>query len=415
MHQLFHSFYKSLLFAILLFSLPLSLQAGKDPDKKEAAPHEVSAQICGSCHQKIYSEWKSSMHAQSSALVDPIHGAFYRKVVGDPTQEGVTKKGKYPVCLRCHTPNAALQKKTKLDANPIFNEGVNCIYCHTITKFKGTVKPNGKLRLGDAAYEVSRTALQSPSGKTYSGTAKPADASGITPDFHPFPMVGGDTALIKSNDLCMGCHDRRNNFHGVALCATGTEIADSKTFGACQSCHMATAADGHSDHSMAGGHVKDMVRRGLTMGMDVKENGGKFAVTVKIFNQLPHKFPTGAPFRDLYLKLIAYDKEGKQLWQNTTKKTPRKEDPKAMFIYSLGDAEGELSGPPKATQVLSDTRLEPGKEVVLEYAIPADSVKVVRAELLYNLLPPKLIKKLDAVLTDDLRKPKLAAFAEVKF
>lgn len=417
MRQLPHAFFKLLLPAVLLLFLPLSLQANPDPGKsssKAGAPHEVSAEVCGSCHKEIFDEWKGSMHAQSSALVDPIHGAFYRKVIGDPRQEGVlTKKGKYPVCLRCHAPNAAIQKKTKLDSKIAFNEGVNCVFCHTLTKFKGTTKPNGKLRLGQAAYENSRTALQAPSGKNYSTSEKSASAGATAPDFHPFPMEGGKSVLLKSNDACMGCHDRRNNFHGVPLCATGTEIADSKVFTSCQSCHMATV-NGHADHSMAGGHNEDMVRRGITMALDVTEKAGQYQATVKLINKLPHKFPTGAPFRNVYLKLTAYDDGGNVLWQNY-KTHPMKDDPKAAFVYILGDDEGKPAMPPKAKQVLSDSRLDPNTERVLDYTIPADKVKVVRAELLYNLLLPKLVTQLDKVLTDDLRNPKQAAFAEVRF
>ncbi len=400
------------LFSVMLLSPALSADPGR-VSVKPTAPHEVSAEVCGSCHKEIYAEWKSSMHAQSSALVDPIHGAFYRKVVGDPAREDVTKKGKYPVCLRCHAPNAAMQKKTKLDATPAFNEGVNCVFCHTLTGFKGTVKPDGKLRLGQAAYEVSKTALQAPSGKNYSTAERPANATETTPDFHPFPMVGGKAALYKTNDVCMGCHDRRNNFHGVPLCATGTEIAESKSVATCQSCHMATV-NGHADHSMAGGHVEDMVRRGIIMTMDVKKKGGKYLATVRMRNKLPHKFPTGAPFRNAYLKLTAYDANGKQIWQNF-QKHPMKDDPKAMFVYTLGDGQGKPAMPPKAKEVLSDTRLAPNQEKVLEYAIPAKNVQVIRAELLYNLLLPKLVKQLDQVLTDSLRSPKLAAFAETRF
>ncbi|HID81410.1 MAG TPA: cytochrome c family protein [Chromatiales bacterium] len=416
MRQLSHVLYKSLLPTILLLSLPLSSQANPDPGKtsiKAGAPHEVSAEVCGSCHKEIYAEWKGSMHAQSSALVDPIHGAFYRKVVGDPKQEGVTKKGKFPVCLRCHAPNAAIRKKTKLDSKIAFNEGVNCVFCHTLTKFKGTTKPNGKLRLGQAAYENSTTALQAPSGKNYSTAEKPEGASVTTPGFHPFPMEGGNSALLKSNDVCMGCHDRRNNFHGVPLCATGTEIADSKVFTSCQSCHMATV-NGHADHSMAGGHTEDMVRRAVIMDLNVSKKDGQYQATVKILNKLPHKFPTGAPFRNVYLKLTAYDDGGNVVWQNY-KTHPMKEDPKAMFVYTLGDDEGKPAMPPKAKKVLSDTRLEPNTEKSLSYQIPASGIKVVRAELLYNLLLPKLVTQLDKVLTDDLRNPKQAAFAEVRF
>ena len=55
--------------------------------------HHVSATECKDCHAEIYSQWKGSMHANSTALKDPIHGAFYKAVIGDPQQEGIQKKG----------------------------------------------------------------------------------------------------------------------------------------------------------------------------------------------------------------------------------------------------------------------------------------------------------------------------------
>lgn len=78
------------------------------------------------------------MHAQSTALKDPIHATFYKIVVGSPTEEGVKHKasGKYPICLQCHAPNAAIDKKTKLDAKTAYGEGVNCVACHTLTVFR---------------------------------------------------------------------------------------------------------------------------------------------------------------------------------------------------------------------------------------------------------------------------------------
>ena len=119
--------------------------------------HHVSAEVCKSCHQDVYRQWSQSMHAQSTALSDPIHATFYKMVVGDPTQEGVVHKasGKFPVCLQCHAPNAARDKTTKLDANVAYSEGVNCVACHTLSSYKGIQGEGGKLRLGLKAYELS--------------------------------------------------------------------------------------------------------------------------------------------------------------------------------------------------------------------------------------------------------------------
>lgn len=379
-------------------------------------PHEVSAVVCAACHQEIYDEWKGSMHAQSSAIVNPIHGAFYRNVMGDPTKEGVTsKKGKYPVCLKCHTPNAALQGKTKLDAKPAFNEGVNCIYCHTITHFKGTRKDDGKLRLGIDAYEISSTHLQAPSGINYSTAAVPGSPTATSTPFHPFPLEGGNSPLFKSNDLCMGCHDIRKNFHGVPLCNTGDEIATSGSDTTCQSCHMPmTGKNGHASHKMMGGHSPAMVRRAVSMALDTQKNGDMLETTITIVNKLPHKFPTGAPFRTVILRLIAFDDGGNELWKNY-QKHPMKDDPQAAFVYTLGDGEGNPTMPPTAKEVISDNRMEPHETRVLEYQIPATNVKVIQAEIIYTLLWPKLMEKLDAVLPDDMKAPRRAAFAEIRF
>ena len=101
--------------------------------EEKVSIHHVGPVACKQCHEEIYNQWKGSMHANSSALKDPIHGAFYRNVVGDPTQEGVRKGGKYPVCLKCHAPVAALDKKTKLDAAEAYANGISCVTCHAPT------------------------------------------------------------------------------------------------------------------------------------------------------------------------------------------------------------------------------------------------------------------------------------------
>lgn len=403
-------------FPIFLFLFPVAAYSAQDIVNVPVptGPHEVTSQLCGACHIEIYQEWKGSMHANSTALKDPIHGAFYRNVIGDPTEEGVTKKGKYPMCLKCHAPNAALKRKTKLDAQPAFNEGVNCIFCHTITGFKGVVKDDGKLRLGADAYEISNTSLQAPSGKNYSTGPMPEKTTSITKPFHPFPMEGGNAPLFKSNAVCMGCHDQRKNFHGIPLCATGDEIATSKSSTTCQSCHMPmTKVDGHTNHSMMGGHSPAMVSRAISMDLDVQKKEDTYNATIKIINKLPHKFPTGAPFRTVILRMTAFDDAGNELWKNY-RTHPMKDDPQAAFVYTLGDGEGNVAMPPKAKEVISDNRMEPHSERVLQYQIPASNVKVIQAEVVYTLLWPNLMNKLDGVLPDKMKAPRRAAFAEVR-
>ncbi len=377
------------------------------------APHEVSSQVCSACHQEIYKEWKGTKHAISTALNNPIHGAFYRKVMGDPTIEGVTnKKGAYPVCLKCHAPNAAIQRKTKLDSQVAFNEGVNCIACHMMTGFKGVVKPDGKLRLGVDAYEISKTHLQAPSGRNFTTRAADMTGSPISKQFHAYPMEGKNSAFFQSSNMCMGCHDRRNNSHGVPLCATGDEIKMSGSDVTCQSCHM-PVINGRASHAMVGGHNQRMVSRGIVLKLDVEAGEEMLKADITLKNQLPHNFPTGAPFRNAYLVLTAFNAEGEELWKNY-ETHPLKDDKKSSMVYTLGDGKGNPSGPPAAKEVLSDTRLKPHEKRELTYDIPANGVVLVRAEIMFNLVWPKMKKMLAPVVEDEtLLTPKRVAFAEV--
>ena len=343
--------------------------------------HLVSAKECKTCHEDIYSQWKGSMHANSTALKDPIHGAFYQAVIGDPEQEGIKKKGKYPVCLQCHAPAAAKDGKTNLTAKQAYNEGVNCIACHTISRFKGTKKAEGGLRLGTQAYEFSSTSLQGPG------------SNHTTPDWqHPVFQNTANPDVFKTNAVCMGCHDQRKNSNKVALCQTGDEIATSEGNNNCVSCHMPTAVNGKADHSLLGGHSAKMVSKGLLMTMTTVKKNKTLEVSLKLTNQLPHNFPTGAPFRNVYVKLTGYDKKGQEIW-TSSQSHPAQDDKKAMFMYSLGDAEGNPAPPPKATQVLGDTRLKPHETRELKYSLPKEKIAKIKAVAYYDLLLPSMKKK----------------------
>jgi hypothetical protein len=394
---------------------------------------EVSSEVCQNCHKEIYKQWKGSMHANSTALKDPIHATFYKKVVGDPKAEGVKmKNGKYPVCLQCHAPNAALDGKTQLDAKATYNEGVNCVACHSLTAFKGINAPNGKLHLGMKAYEVSDDTLTGPAGfprglQELTAGGDLFGGAGAEDDSKPNPHLGeaveldgkqipalpmqANAGLMKSNDACMGCHDKRNNAHGVPLCATGNEYMASQSDVTCQYCHMPMVND-MADHSMGGGHDGGMLKRSVVFTMTTEQATDKLIVTAKMKNQQPHALPTGAPFRNIVLRISAYDSEGNVVWENTPDYLT-KEDPKAYLAYLLADDAGKDAMPPTATQLGSDTRLRPHEERVIGYEIPAKNVALVRGEVRYNLLWKVLADKFKH-LPDKLRSSRVIAVAEAR-
>lgn len=393
--------------------------------------HHTPSEVCKSCHEDVYRQWKGSMHAQSTALSDPIHGTFYKKVVGSATEEGVKQKasGKYPVCLQCHAPNAARDKTTKLDAKPAYSEGVNCVACHTLTNFKGIRGPDGKLQLGLKAYDAADM-LQGPTGfnrglqkltasdDLFGGAGgdegqKPNPHLGEAVEFAgkqipALPMEGNPTQM-KTNSACMGCHDQRNNAHGVPLCQTGNEYTMAKTNVDCLSCHM-PIANGVADHSMGGGHDQAMLKRSVVFDLSTETVGDRIKASVLLKNQQPHSLPTGAPFRNIYMKLTAYDANGEVAWENA-EGHPAKADSQAFLVLTLADDEGKPALPPTATKPGTDTRLKPHEERTLTYDIPADGVVLVRGELYYNLLWPGLVEKFSH-LPEELTAPVLIGEAE---
>jgi len=395
--------------------------------------HHVSAETCKTCHKEIYKQWKGSMHANSTAFKDPIHGAFYRKVIGDPGKEGIKmKNGKYPVCLQCHAPNAAKDKVTKLDSKPAYAEGVNCIACHTLAKFNGIQGKNGKLKLGLKAYDIADK-IQGPgrhSNNQLSALSAAGDefgfGGGADEDKKPNPHLGKPVTIdgkdipslpmesnpqqARTSDACMGCHDKRNNSHGTPLCATGDEYAQSKAQVDCLSCHM-PVSNGIVDHSIGGGHDKGMLQRSIVFSMNSQKSGDTIKSTIRMQNKQPHTMPTGAPFRNMHLKVTAYDASGKVVWENA-KGHPGKTDKKAFMRLVLVDDSGKPVGPPQAKKQGADTRLKAFEKRDLNYDIPAKDVVLVRAELYYNLLWPGLVKKFGKKIPADVTAPVLIAASE---
>ncbi|MBF0448903.1 MAG: cytochrome c family protein [Magnetococcales bacterium] len=395
------------LFFAVGFGTTLLYATAAQSAKEETPLHHVSSSACGSCHQKIYKQWSGSMHANSTAIKDPIHGSFYQMLVGDPTQEGLTTKdGKYPNCLQCHAPNAARDQKTKLDEMAAYSEGVNCVACHTIRHAKG---PIANSQLGAQSYDYSTTALQGPNG-AFSGSrpAKAPGGNGSTLD-NPFAHEA-QSSLFRSSELCLGCHESRNNGKGIPVCATGPEVVKSGNTVTCQSCHM-PVVDGVVDHFMAGGHSPEMVKRGLSFSISGVSSKTGAQATVHLKNHLAHNLPTGAPFRNLFITVVAYDAKGETVWSNY-KTSPFAEDTKSVLMLFLVDDDGKPVPPPMATKIAQDSRLTANESRDIVYDIPVLGVAKIRAEIRYDLLPPALKNKFAKTIPESLREPALIAIAE---
>src|SRR5438045_1596112 len=91
------------------------------------------AEKCGSCHEEIYQQWRTTAHAQ--AATDSVFWTFYQQALRD-TGGSVAAS-----CVTCHAPVATVTKELRVTGpvslpvplSAIAKEGVTCDFCHTIS------------------------------------------------------------------------------------------------------------------------------------------------------------------------------------------------------------------------------------------------------------------------------------------
>lgn len=390
----------------------MALAAGGPAAAQEAGLHQLPAESCAGCHPRIFEQWAGSLHARSTPLADPIHDVFYRALAGDPLQEDVrAPDGTFPDCLQCHAPIAALDGKTRLDAQFAYAQGVTCTACHLIEAYHGEpAEPGQPAKLGIDAYTYSRIRMQGPNGPSDLGEAVPPGSANGVPTLNPFPHAA-NRAVFKTADVCLGCHERRDNAFGVPLCQTGAEVREGGNGATCQSCHMPTTA-GFTDHTMGGGHDQGMLERSVALTVAGTKAGDNTRVTVTLDNSIAHKFPTGAPFRYAYVAVTAFDAAGVEIWRNY-RENLFTDDPGAVLMLKLVGEDGKPAAPPDARKIAADTRLKPNESRTLTYAVPG-KVAVVRAEVRYHLLLPPFVQKFGDKLPPYAKEPRVIAKAEAR-
>jgi len=256
----------------------------------------IRATDCGVCHQEIYQEWKTSIHAQ--AWLDPYYQVD-RAFEGDP-----------PVCDHCH-----LQLEPQRDylitgfhdrgrlypiktPNPGFDpelqaEGVTCAVCHL---------REGKI-IG------------------------PFETDSVV---HPVKV---DRSFLSGMSPCYICHvvsgERWDTFYRFPPCGTVAEIAARGNPPDCVSCHMPAVTRPvvkggvprrGGRHSFQGGHSPVKVESALAVRYQQKDTGGKITFTFELTNVgAYHHLPTGTPDRHLTLELRLLDRLDREIDRRTFK------------------------------------------------------------------------------------------------
>ncbi len=255
----------------------------------------LKAESCGQCHQAIYEEWKTSIHAQ--AFDDPFYQAYWKR-----------DKNIW-ICSNCHTPlqnqqpdiitdipRDRVEKAVKMP-NPNYDpefrhEGVTCAACHV----------RDGVILGP--YEDS-------------------DA--------PHPTMYDP--IYRSMDMCYRCHQVPSGpfqFYNAGPCGTYPEFEGEHYFNQgyiCQTCHMPSverpvATGGPMrkgrKHLWRGGHDPEQVKRAITIKLTADHPelppGEEIEFLMEVTNSgAGHKLPTGDPDRFFTFDFEIVDQKGKVL------------------------------------------------------------------------------------------------------
>jgi hypothetical protein len=277
---------------IIIFGLRDDYARAIPYQKVPAGLNSLKAKECGRCHEAIYEEWKTSIHAH--AYQDPFFQAYWKK------DDNIW------VCLNCHSPlenqqptliqeipggrveRAVQIPNTRYDRE-YQNEGVTCAVCH-----------------------VKDGVIHGP----YDDSAAP----------HPVKF----DPKFRTKQMCYRCHNVVSGpwqFYKVGPCGTYAEYEGEffmKEKGMiCQSCHMpeVTRPVAHGGpirsgrrHLWRGGHDPDMIKRAVAIQVVADppqpQPGELVTFTLTLINAgAGHKIPTGDPDRYFTVEFLVRDDE----------------------------------------------------------------------------------------------------------
>ena len=288
---------------------------GKAPESYTPPESSLSPDACGACHAKQYQDWRTSLHGH----------AMGPGVMGQLQEIKPNAVGELRDCTRCHAPlaeqEASLRKQLRgAKQNAALHEqGLVCAACHVRRHVRygpPPTKPSAEIKL-------------------------PHDGYVSTPAF-------------EDGRFCAICHQFGADgyaLNGKPLENTYAEWQASpyaKQGQQCQGCHMP-----QRQHLWRGIHDAEMTRSGVTIGPSAPVLlDGKLSAQLTIRNSgAGHDFPTYVTPRVIV-----------QIYQESADNKPIAGTLREKIIARQVSAD--------LSEELSDTRLAPGEQMMLDYLVP---------------------------------------------
>lgn len=167
---------------------------------------------CKACHPKIYKEYQSSYHANSSIYKDEIFQSIWKK---HPASKDNNFK-----CAKCHTPSdhALMKDNTTLAKNNIqMSEPISCKHCHQIESIEKHAKSNKNILTKEdktffASDPVKKgTKLKFKEESSFFGLFTKKIGS-------PYHDIDYSNENYYNGNACMGCHSHKQNSNDFIIC-----------------------------------------------------------------------------------------------------------------------------------------------------------------------------------------------------
>ncbi len=323
---------------------------------------------CKKCHPTIASEFKSSMHKNSTIYDDKVHKAIWDK-------HPAKAKNNYN-CAECHTPNATSKEAS--------HEGITCLSCHTIKSVEKHASRNKNIYAKDKHTLFSaEKGRESEIVKYKTTTSWWGNKTTVGSAYHDIDYTKKE---YYTGEMCMGCHSHKQNSHQFDVCRTEDAGAKNEKEN-CITCHMPKIAGTattvrlsktHAYHGFAGARVEPRMLAKY-IDFDFKKNATGFTVTVH--NKAPHDLMSH-PLRVVQLKATIVRNE-----KHTNLKTH-------TFVRQIGH-EGKPSFPWIATEIVKDNMIKANEKREISFNDTLQSGDKVEIVLGFYIVNPKVLKKLN--------------------